>query len=705
MASTDRSADFVKLEKELTLRDDFPLPTLEQWWEVAQESLKGAPFEKKLITPTAEGVSLQPIYTPADLAGTPEQVPGTGHYRRGTQASGYAGHPWQVAQELGGPDDPARLDLERGADALVCPLNAALRHGRFTPDAPMGCGRWLTTLDDVRQVLAGVEPGQVPLHLDGGTCGLELLALLTAWDREERGLRGTVVADPLAVLAETGSLSGGSDAALDRLAAVLRWQERHYPQLRTIGVNGYLLRQAGGDAVLELAAMLSMGVWAIDGLTDRGLALESITRRIAFLSGIGPSFFMEIAKFRALRVLWSRLVEAYGGQAEAGKAWVRAKTSTYGWTRYDRHVNMLRATTEAFSAVVGGVDALTVTPFDRLTGEEDEFSRRIARNVQILLREESHLDRVADPAGGSYYVEWLTDQLIERAWQLFLEIDRQGGYLEALRAGSIQERIAVSHQNREKDLRKRKQVLVGINNYANVKEEPPRRPAPDARAAAAHVQAQRNNQQRHGERATTVRAKALEALARGSDEAISLLTEEYRAGTSLLTLNLVPTAGADLKVEPLPIRRLADPFETLRDRVADRLAAGRPAPRALLLTMGPMGEYKARAEFCKGFLEVAGFEVIYPSGFADAEAALAAAAESAADVVVICSQDERYPEWVPALAPALKRLVRPPQVALAGFPKEQVEGYRAQGIEHFLFLGCDAPELLTTMLNQTEVNS
>jgi len=705
MASTDHSADSVKLEKELILWDDFPLPTLEQWREVAQESLKGAPFEKKLITPTTEGISLQPLYTPADLAGTPEQIPGTGHYRRGTHISGYAGHPWLVAQELNEPGDQARQDLERGVDALVCPLNAAIRRGRFDPDVPGGCGQWLATVSDVQRLLAGIEPGQVSLHLDGGNCGLELLALLAAWDREGRGLRGAIVTDPLAVLAETGSLPGGSDAALDRLAAVLRWQERHHQELRTIGVNGYLLRQAGGDVVLELAAMLAMGVWAIDGLTGRQVALESVTRRIAFLSGVGPSFFMEIAKFRALRVLWSRLVEAYGGTAKAGKAWVRAKTSSYGWTRYDRHVNMLRATTEAFSAVVGGVDALTVTPFDRPTGEEDEFSRRIARNVQILLREESHLDRVADPAGGSYYVEWLTDQLIERAWQLFLEIDRQGGYLEALRAGSIQERIAASHQNREKDLRKRKQVLVGVNNYANVKEEPPRRPTPAVRVAAAQAEAQRENQQSHGERAAAVRARAQAALERGSDEAISLLVEEYRAGTSLFTLNLVPPAEAELKVDPLLPRRLADPFETLRDRVTDRVASGRPAPRALLLTMGPVNEYKARAEFCKGFLEVAGFEVIYPNGFADAEAALAAAAEAAADVAVICSQDERYPEWVPALVPALKRLARPPQVALAGFPKDQVEGYRAQGVEHFLFLGCDAPELLTTMLNQTEVNS
>lgn len=700
-----------KLDGEFNISADFPLPSMETWRRVAEESLKGASYEKKLLTQTVEGIQLEPLFTANHLEGILlEQLPGSGEYIRGTRAEGPLCGGWQLAQELAasGPKDVGRMArnaVQRGQNALVLPLHPAVRCGDLEQPDDTGREIWAHTLDDFSAMLKGIDLMKTPIHLDAGVNGLEVLAMLVARQQREgkpvADLKGTLLSDPLSLLGLTGRLALDLGRHFDKMALALNWTQSGCPGLRTVGVNGMMLREAGADVVTELAAMLSMGVFYLDEMVSRGLAVERIAKGMAFTAGIGPFFFMEIAKFRAMRALWSRIISAYGSDPQEGKVWVRAQTSTYEWTRYDRHVNLLRGTTEAFSAIVGGVDALTVSPFNRPGGEEDDFSRRISRNLQIVLKEESHLDRVIDPAGGSYYVEWLTRQLIDRAWKLFVEMDEAGGYLEELKAGRIQERIALSRQLRDKDLAKRKQLLVGINAYANVKEETPAHTlGEEDRVRQSRLSWLRREQKAED---LLIRETALKAMEDKGGDAVMPLVKGYLAGASLFALHLNDRSGTPLTVTPFRFSRLAEPFEALRDRSAARVKAGKGPVRVVLLPLGPMSEHKARADFSKAFLEVAGFEVVYPDALKSADAALALARESRADVAVICSLDDRYPEWVPALAQPLKAALPGVTVVLAGYPKEQVELYRQQGVDEFIYLGCDALKTLNTLFNNSEV--
>lgn len=700
------------LDKVFDIRAEFPLPSIETWRKVAEESLKGGSFDKKLLTQTLEGIQLEPIYTAENLKELEiEQIPGHASFMRGSNESGFLCKSWQVAQELmsAQPEAVGRMveqAVERGQNALVFNLHPAVRTGKL--DAVDGAGQttWAHTLSDFRQLLGTVSLKDIPVHIDGGLNGLELLAMMVARQQllgqPVDELNGTLLSDPLGVLNQTGALTQDLGGVFDKASWAMNWANGCCSGLRTLGVNGLVLREAGADIVTELASMLAMGTAYIDEMIARGLSLKTIVSNMAFTSGVGPFYFMEIAKFRALRALWARIVSAYGDETATGRLWVRAQTSTYEWTRYDRHVNLLRGTTEAFAAVVGGVDALTVTPFSRPTGEEDDFARRISRNLQIVLRDESHLDRVVDPAGGSYYVEWLTHQLIDKAWSVFVEIDEAGGYLEELRSGGIQARVRQARQTREKDLAKRKQVLVGVNAYANVKEDTPLVPVGES----AWIQEQRKDVTgyllKKEPKIDDVRHAAQTILLDKQGDVVQVLAQGYLDGASMFALHLGESTGELVQVEKFCFSRLAEPFEALRDRSAGRIASGSGPVRVLLLTLGPVPEHKARAEFSKAFMEIAGFEVIYPDALTTVEDALAKVKETVPQIVVLCSTDEQYAEWVPALAKPVKDMA-PVTVVLAGFPKDQLDSFRQSGVDEFIYLGCDAAKILGDLLEKSEV--
>jgi methylmalonyl-CoA mutase len=712
MSVTNERVTADSLDKNFDIRAEFPLPDMETWRKLAEASLKGGSYEKKLLTQTLEGIQLEPIYTAEHLSGADlEQLPGYADFIRGTQESGHLCKSWQIAQELSGPvaEEVGALAEQvgkKGQNALVLNLHPSVRCG--DPDAadPQGTATWAHTLADFRQLLGNLSLQDMPVHIDGGVNGLELLSMMVARQQAlgqpVEALEGSLLSDPLGVLNQTGKLSQDLSSVLDKAAWAVNWADGCCTKLRTLGVNGLVLREAGADVVMELASMLAMGTTYVDEMIARGLSLQAIVNGMAFTSGVGPFYFMEIAKFRALRALWARIISAYGDENVDGRLWVRAQTSTYEWTRYDRHVNLLRATTEAFAAVVGGVDALTVTPFCRPTGEEDDLARRISRNIQIILRDESHLDRVIDPAGGSYYVEWLTRQLIDKAWALFVEIDEAGGYLEELKNGGIQNRIHQARTIREKDLAKRKQILVGVNAYANTKEEPPSVPLGEAAWVQEKRQAVQRDILENGHKMNEIRIEAQNTLREKNGDVVHQLAKAYLEGESMLALNLGELSPEPIQVTSLDFTRLAEDFEALRDRTAKRLASGKGAVRVLLLTLGTMTEHKARAEFSKAFMEIAGFEVLYPEALPNAEAVLNKVREVKPQVVVLCSTDERYGEWVSVLAQPLKSQAGLVTV-LAGYPREQVEAYRQAGIDEFIYLGCDAVKTLCDIFDKSEV--
>jgi methylmalonyl-CoA mutase len=484
----------IKPEDCFDLSKDFPVPTYDEWRACVEESLQGASLEQKLVTSTYEGIDLQPIYTKEDLPDRSylEQKPGFPGYARGTKASGYIGRAWEICQEVpavfsDGFNEILKHDLERGQTAAALGLDLAFQRGLDPDAAQVGeVGRGgiaISSLEDFSKALAGIDLERYPLHIHAGYSAAEALMLLKAFT-EHQGKRiaaitGSVAADPLGLLAIHGRLPVSSDTVFDRMARVAQWAGAHAPHLKTIGISGLPYHNAGADAVRELAFSLAAGVEYLYKLLERGLTVDAAAGSMRFTFGIGSFCFMEIAKIRAGRMLWAKIVSAFGGSETAQRMTVHARTSAYNQTGEDPYVNMLRTTTEAFSAIAAGVDSLHTNTFDEILGPGDEFSRRAARNIQVLLKEESRLNRLIDPGGGSYFLEKLTFQVAREAWKKLREVETRGGMLKALREGFPQEESKTVDRQRKADIAEGKSRIVGRDVFAPGKEEKPGTPFPD----------------------------------------------------------------------------------------------------------------------------------------------------------------------------------------------------------------------------------
>jgi methylmalonyl-CoA mutase len=717
--------DAAQAESRERLLGDFPASSYEAWREAAEALLKGAPFERRLLTRTPEGITLQPIYHGEDVEGVAhvEGVPGRPPYVRGTGAGGYARQPWRVTQELPHAtadafNEAVRADLERGQTAVALPLDRATRLG-LDPDAAdpeeVGAGGVsVATLDELARALDGIDLGAVPLRVTAGAAGLPVLGFLVALARR-RGtdparLRGILAADPLGELARRGTLPGSLEDAWNQVGAALRWASEHAPHLRVAEVDGAPYADGGSSAVEELAFVVASGVEYLRAMRDRDLDVDRAARRLGLSFRVGSSYFMEVAKLRAARLLWARVVKAFGGDAESQKVEIHARTAFWNKTVLDPWVNLLRTTTEAFAAVVGGTDSLHVGFFDGAVRAPDGFSRRMARNIQLILREECHLARVADPGGGSWFVESLTDELARESWSLFQEVEAEGGMAAALAAGLPQERVAATARTRRERLATRRDVLVGINRYANPDETPlgepgsgagpsdaPAPPPPEERARV--VVAHRDG--RGGARGEEVAERLAELPDTAGDELVEAAARAAAAGATVGELS----AGlrGDVRpssVAPVEPARASEPFEELRRAVDARVASGEGRPRVFLANLGPVSRHKPRADFTTGFMQVGGFEVLGSPGFDGPEAAARAALESGAPVVAICSTDDDYREAAAPLTRALKEERPDTVVVLAGRPEDQVEALREAGVDEFIHVRADIHDFHARLLRR-----
>jgi methylmalonyl-CoA mutase len=622
------------------------------WRKTVEVELKGAPFDKKLLTKTFEGITLQPLYTRADLAGREAHLaalakaPGETPFLRGTRPAGYATGSWEVAQEIAAAtaeefNAKLREDLMGGQNAAVLRLDSPARPEGLPLEAP-------GVLDTA---LKGVALQAIPVHINAGADATRVANLLVAL-AGSRGvdggnLSGSLTADPLDVWAAAGALPLPLSAAYEALAAWTKRAAVVAPSLRTIGVDARLWAECGGSAVLELGCALAAAVEYLRELRDRGVPLEASVPRLRVTFGAGPQFLMETAKFRAWRPLLVRAVVALGGEAAlVGEAAVNAATTRWDKTRLDAHVNMLRVTTEAFSAVLGGVDSLHIAPFDTLDGigGGDSFSRRVARNVHTILGEEFGVTAPADPAGGSWCVESLTDELARKAWAQFQQFEAAGGFAASLRAGIPQKLAAAGAKEKAQAVGARRLGVVGTNLFPNLKETP------------------------------------------------------------LAPLAKRPVTGSwsQERIEPAALFRASAGFENLRDAAAAHAKRSGKRPRVFLAKMGPLAQHKARADFSAGFFAPGGFEMIAKQTFATAEEAAKAAAESGAEVAVLCSSDETYPELVPAFSSAVKVAKPGVTLVLAGLPaeKSQQEAFAAAGIETFIHLRAPVEETLASILKK-----
>ena len=609
---------------------EFPPVSTEQWDEVIIKDLKGGDYEKKLVWKTHEGFAVRPYYRAENLKdikflGT---LPGEFPFVRGNCAS----NEWLTRQDYCLCEIGPEKANEQALDGLMKGVQAV----GFCIDE-----RKPLTVADYRKLLKGIELPYVEVNfcevrprVAEETIG-NFVEYVKGLGVKPEEVRASFDVSPLHMLTTRGRLN--REKAYDILANCIRLVA-DFPKIRVINVEAYDFNDAGASIVQELGFALAIGSDYLAALSDRGIEVNEIGRRMRFTFGISSNYFMEIAKFRAARVLWSNIVKDYGATCEcAEKICIHAVTSTWNQTVYDAYVNMLRGTTEAMSAAVAGVHSLEVLPFDYVFRAPGEFSNRIARNVQSILKEESRFDKIIDPAGGSYYIETLTASIIDAAWKLFQAVEEKGGYTEAFKAGFVQAEVKAVADKKDKNFAQRRETILGTNQFPNF-------------------------------------------LEKASDE----ITKEIVTGEC--TCKCSCEADGEQVAEPLRKYRAAQVFEALRlatDR-SDR------QPVVFMLTFGNLAMCRARAQFSCNFFAVAGFKVVDNNRFATIEEGVKAAVAAKADIVVACSADDEYAEAVPQIAELLGDKA---VLVVAGDPecRPQLE---EKGVKNYIHVKCNILDTL-----------
>ncbi len=666
----------------------FPAPSFAEWKQEVEKSLKGKPFEK-LYSTTYENITIQPIYTRHDVEKLAyiEQYPGFANYIRGTRPNGYIKEPWKVSQEISASsptewNEIVKHDLEKGQTEIHIVLERL--------------GFPVTSLDDIEAMFSGISLDTYSLRVDAGAQSLSFLALFAAYLQQRQipfnTVRGTIGMDPIGALAETGKLSPSVAALYDVMADVTKWAQEHMPNVKTVIVRGEPYHNGGANAVQELAFAFAAAVEYIRACLERGVAVDAIAPRIQFSFSVGSNFFMEIAKLRAARLIWSNIVKAFGGSESSQKIAMHARTSYFTKTVYDPYVNMLRAAAEAFAATVGGTDSLHVSPFDEAIGPADEFSRRIARNTQLILLEEAHIANVIDPAGGSYYVETLTAQVAEEAWKLFQQIEARGGIVQALADGFVQEQVEAVARQRKKNVETRKEKIVGTNLYANLAEAP---------VEKTNIS---NEHQRSSSVINKEHAAALQAGFANQQWIETAVDMALRRATAREIEAALKIEEASIHVKPITQWRLAEPFERLRKASEAYLKKYGSRPAVHLINIGNIPNYKARADFITGFFEAGGMAVEKSEGVHSAEEAVSEAINANGTHYVICGSDESYTDIVPAIAKAFKQAKPNAKLYVAGKQPADIEQtFIEAGVDGFIHIGSNCYEMIVSFMKEMGV--
>ena len=691
-----------KLSDNLELRKDFPSTSFEDWKKAAEKDLKGQSYNKSLITKTYEGIDLQPIYTQENIKDNPllENFPGYNNYVRGNKTEGNLKNGWMVSQELPyySPreyNEALKYDLERGLTAIYFKPDLATLLSKDPESAINGgqgkSGTSAVSLEDLEECFRDIDLTKHPLFVNGGFSAMQIFSLFVSYFRKSgtdiKKLNAAFLSDPFVFAMRTGVTPYNMETAFDEIYNVTKWTADNKLNIKTIGVCGYEYVNAGGSAVQELGYAMASAVEYINQMLKRGLTIDEAAPRFFFTFGISTNYFMEVAKLRAARIIWSNIIDAYKGKEDSKKMFIHSKTSFYNQAKNDIYVNLLRTTTEAFSAVAGGADSIYTSPFDETVGLPDEFSRRLARNTQIVLREESHLNSVIDPAGGSYYVETITAEIAQKAWEIVKSVEAEGGMLNAVTKGIPQTEIEKTAAAKEKDYAKRKKVIVGNNMYANMKEE----------RIAERENGFEDARKERAEKFKNRKQREVNLKEVTVDSLVDNFLEGSTIGETGKALKRKP---AESNIKALRVKRASEIFEELREYSYSYKDKNGYFPKIFLAAMGPLKQHKARADFARGFFEVGGFDVIYEKGFESNDDAVNAAVKSGAGIVVVCSTDDTYPEIVPVLVKELKERIKGVKVILAGYPKDMVEAYKQNGIDEFIFMGADVYEVNKKLLKE-----
>jgi len=698
------------LPEKLTIEDEFPPVGYDQWRALAEADLKGATLEQKLVTHTYDGVDIQPIYTRRDELGPNEPIglPGQPPFVRGATATGSVRDGWDLRQEHAHPDlkvtNQAILDdLEGGATSIRLRFDAAARNGTDPDDTAADAlviqdGLTAYSVDDLDKAFGGVQLSLIGVSLEAGVAFVPAAAMqVSLWRRREVKVdqaRGAFNADPLAVLASEGQLPVSTSAALKLLAEMAAWTAQNYPHVTAVGVDTSVYHHAGATAAQDIGFAVASGVEYLRSVTAEGLHIDAAARQIVFSFSLGTHHFLAIAKLRAARWLWSRVIEAAGGSPAAGAMHINVSTSKRVLTQRDPYVNLLRNTVAMFAAGIGGANSVTSVPFDAMLGSPDRFSRRIARNTALILQDEAHLNRVIDPAGGSWFLDRLTKEIAEQGWKVFQEVERTGGMLKTLTSGWIAGQIETAFAPRAKNIALRKEGITGVSEFPDVGESQISRAQVDVAAIRAAAI----------ERVKAARKKlpSLKQIATGANRMESAIAAAGEGATIGQIADALGFGQESSEIPPLETRYFAEPFEKLRAASDAWQATNGRRPTVFLANMGPLAHHTARATYAKNFFEAGGFEVVTSGGFADAPAAAAAFGRSGALIAVICSSDKLYPEIVPPLAAQLKA-AGARSVVLAGNPGANEQAWRSAGVDQFIFIKCDVLATLRELLQEEGV--
>jgi len=713
---TSNKISDIKLSENVNIKESFPVPSFEEWKAQVEKDLKGASFEKKLITKTYEGIDLNPIYTKKDIENLEfiNSLPGDKNNVRGNCSSGYHKKTWNVNQEINVADvDEFNRSLtealNNGQNSINVSLDTATKLGLdadyASTDQVGDCGVSISGIKSLGRALKKVDINSFPIYLDAGFNSIPFLALLNSHLTENKldssNLKGAITSDPIHHLCEHGELPINMSFSFDMMKLAVDWSKENAPNLKVIGINTLSYTNSGANSVQELAFAMSTLVYYLNEMIERKIDVNQIINKIQFTFGTSTNYFMEIAKYRAARILITSVAKEYGIDSENIEINIAAETSTFYHTKNDPYVNLLRSTTQTFSAILGGVNNITTSTFDEEIRIPDNFSRRIARNTQTILREESHLDQVIDAAGGSYYIETLTDQLAKEAWQNFKKIENNGGIFEELKTGTIQNSISEVVQQREKDINKRKSVIVGTNMFADINETKLQDRKFNQKAfqekRAEYLKKYRLNGSEETHNNIMSRLNSIHS--NNSIDIIDQMTEAYSDGATLgeITSALTSSHKKNIVIDKLSTRRSSENFEELREKAIQYNLKNDSLPTVFLANMGTVKEFKARAEFAKGFFEVGGFEIIYPNGFTSTDDAVNSAIDSKSSIVVICSTDDKYEETVPEFCKVIKSKNQDIQIILAGYPKDKIEEYKKVGVDDFIFMGADAMKILNSL--------
>ena len=619
-------------DNKVNMLADFAPVSKQAWKDKIIADLKGADFDKKLVYRAPEGFSIQPFYRREDLKGlkTTVSAPGQFPYVRGTRTD----NDWSVRQNICACKN-ARKANQKALEVLNKGINSlgfCLDHEKLN-------------YHFIKVLLKDIHAEAISINFDICPCAAPKLAdiLVRYYGRmgyDFKAVHGSINVDPMKQMLLKGKNLSREEVTRKLVETVNA--AKTLVNYRVVGVNSVILNNSGAYATQELAYALAWGAEYMTMMTEAGVPNYRAARDIRFNMGIGGNYFMEIAKFRAGRLLWAKIVEQYKDPIfttalrNGAKMNVSAATSRFNMTIFDAYVNLLRSQTETMSAALAGVDEIVVTPFDVTYEEPTDFAERIARNQQLLLKEEAHFDKIVDPAAGSFYLENLTASLAEEAWKQFLAIQEQGGLFEMIRTGKVQEAMAANLKNRLQDVARRKEVLLGSNQFPNFTEK-----------AAKKLKIENGKLKGCG--------------CAGSCEAPA-----------------IPT---------LPIARAAEEFEALRLETE----AAPHQPVAFMLTIGNLAMRIARAQFSCNFLACAGYKVIDNNGFKSVHDGIKAARKAKADIIVLCSSDDEYAAYAPQ---AWLELEGAKELFIVAGAPACMEDLQKLGIQNFIHVRCNVLETL-----------